>query len=134
MARRHVGKLHAPSVEKYILADEEGVGSLAHKRCKGRVDLAACAGVDDLDLQSHRAGSRFHVSQCGLRVSRIRRIDEHGHTSHSGQQLTQELQPFCRQLITEKIDPCQIAARPGEAGDKTKLDRVFADGEDDPGS
>jgi hypothetical protein len=26
---------------------------------------------------------------------------------------------------------CQVAARPGEAGDKTKLDRVFGDTEDD---
>ena len=32
---------------------------------------------------------------------------------------------------TEKIDACQVAARPGEAGDKTKPDRVFGDGEDD---
>ena len=29
MARRHVGKLHAPSDEKNILADEEGVEALA---------------------------------------------------------------------------------------------------------
>jgi hypothetical protein len=28
-----------------------------------------------------------------------------------------------------KIDACQVAARPGEAGDKTELDRVFANHE-----
>ena len=48
-----------------------------------------------------------------------------------GHQLAQELQPLCRQLATEKIDTCQVAARPGEAGDETKPDRVFADEEDD---
>ena len=45
--------------------------------------------------------------------------------------LTQEIQPFCRQLSREHIDPCEVTAGPGEAGDKTKPDRVFADDEDD---
>src|SRR5262249_12856023 len=35
------------------------------------------------------------------------------------------------QLSREKIDPRQVSAWPGEAGNKTKLDRVFADAEDD---
>jgi hypothetical protein len=48
-----------------------------------------------------------------------------------GQQLMQEFQPLCRQLTTEKIDPCRVAAGPGEASDKTKPDRVFGDAEDD---
>ena len=43
----------------------------------------------------------------------------------------QQLQPFRLQLTRKKIDPRQISARPGEAGDKTELDRVFADAEDD---
>jgi len=37
----------------------------------------------------------------------------------------QQVEPLCRQLTTEKIDPCQVAARPGEAGDKTEPDRVL---------
>ena len=48
-----------------------------------------------------------------------------------GHQLAQEFQPLCHQLATEKIDPRQVAARPGEAGDKTEPDRVFGDDEDD---
>jgi hypothetical protein len=34
---------------------------------------------------------------------------------------------------SQKIDPRQVSARPGEAGDKTELDRVFADAKDDRG-
>ena len=117
--------------EKGVAADEEGVGPLAHKSCEGRIDLSAGAGVEDLDLQSHGASSRFHVSQRGLGIRSIGRIDEHGNASGCGHQLAQEFQPLCGQLATEKIDPCQVAARPGEAGDKTKPDRVFADDEDD---
>jgi hypothetical protein len=40
-------------------------------------------------------------------------------------------QPLRLQLGREKIDPRQVPARPREAGDQTKLDRVFADAEDD---
>ena len=43
----------------------------------------------------------------------------------------QEPQPLGRHLLDKKIDACRIAARPGEAGDKTKPDRVLADAEDD---
>ena len=98
VARRQVGQLHTPADEKGVGADEERVGPLARKRCEGRIDLAAGAGVEDLDLQPHGAGGRFHVSQRGLGSRGIGRIDEHGHTGRSGHQLTQELQPLRRQL------------------------------------
>jgi hypothetical protein len=39
--------------------------------------------------------------------------------------------PLCRQLICKDIDACHVAARPGEASDKTKPDRVLSDDEDD---
>jgi hypothetical protein len=42
----------------------------------------------------------------------------------------QQVEPLCRQLTAEKVDPCQVATRPGEAGDKTKPDRVFGGNED----
>jgi hypothetical protein len=43
----------------------------------------------------------------------------------------QELQPLGHQLIEEKIDTRRVAARPGQARNETKLDRVFGDTEDD---
>ena len=70
------------------------------------------AGVEDLDLQPHGARSRFHVSQRDLGVS-IGRIDEHGHSSGCGHQLTQELQPLCRQLAVRKLTPVRLP--PGRA-------------------
>jgi hypothetical protein len=87
--------LNSPAVEKSTGADEEGIGSLAHKGCKSRVDLTAGAGVEDLDLQSHGASSHFYLSQYGFRSQSKDRIDEHGNTRDSGHQLTQELQPLC---------------------------------------
>src|SRR5262249_49937544 len=67
----------------------------------------------------------------GLEPDRIGRIDKHGNTRGYGQQLAQQAQPLCRQLSREKIDAGRVAARSGEAGDKTELDRVVADAEDD---
>src|SRR5262245_28091187 len=37
----------------------------------------------------------------------------------------QQVEPLCRQLTAEKVDPRQVAARPGEAGDKTEPDWVL---------
>jgi Mannose-6-phosphate isomerase len=42
-----------------------------------------------------------------------------------------KFQPLRRQLLGEEVDTCQVAARPGEAGDQACPDRVFGDGEDD---
>jgi len=43
----------------------------------------------------------------------------------------QEPQPLGRHFLDQEIDAGRVAARPGEAGDKTKPDRVLADAEDD---
>ena len=43
----------------------------------------------------------------------------------------QKCQPLRFQLSREKINPRQVSARPGEAGDKTELHRVFANAKDD---
>ena len=71
------------------------------------------------------------MSRSVLSVAGIGRIDQHGNPNGLGHQLVQKRQPLGSQLIREKIDARQVSARPGEAGDKTELDRVFADAEDD---
>src|SRR5258708_26992116 len=68
--------IYTPSVEEGVVADEERVGSLAYNSREGRIDLAAGAGVEDLDLQSHGAGIRCHVSQRRLGIRCLGRIDE----------------------------------------------------------
>src|SRR5262249_46318869 len=50
VARRQVGQLNTSADEKGTSADVEDVGPLAYKVCEGSVDLAASAGVKDLDL------------------------------------------------------------------------------------
>ena len=124
-------QLDTPEGERLVGADKEGVGPIARKTCESCIDFTAVAGVEDLDLQAHGAGGGFDASYCGLDVHRVGRIDEDGNTSGCGHQLAQEFQALCRQLDREKIDPRQVSARPGEAGDQPELERVGSDEEDD---
>ena len=124
-------QLDAPAVQESIAAHKKRVGPLAKKGCEGRVDLTASAGVEHLYLLSHGAGSRFQVSQGGLGIGRICRIDEHGHASGCGHQQTQKFQPLCHQLSTEEIDAREVAAGAGEARDQTEPDWVVAGKEND---
>jgi hypothetical protein len=126
-----VCQLHAPADQKGAGANENRVRPLGCKRCECGGDLSAAAGVDNPDLQSHGASGRLHVSYRGLGHCSFGRIDEYGHTGRSGHQLTQQLKPLCCQLDAEKVDTGQVAVRSGEARDQTKLDRIFANDEDD---
>src|SRR5215831_2838864 len=130
VARRQVGKLHPPTGEKRVGDNEERVGPLAYKSCEGRINLVDGAGVEDLDLQSNGARSRFHVSQNPIRIGGGR-IDEHCYTSRSRHQFMQEFQLLCHQLTSDNIDTRCITPRPGEAGDEPEPDRVFVDDKDD---
>src|SRR5215831_8289525 len=112
VARRQIDQLEAAANEKAIAADEKRVGPLAHKSCKGRVDLPTVAGLEDLELQPHSASSRFHVSQRSL-GSGISRIDEHGHTSGAGHQLTSSSSRFAVTSTLKKLIPVKLP--PGRA-------------------
>ena len=127
MARGQRGQLDAPAGEERVRADKEGVGPLAHKRCVGSIDLLTGTGVVKLSLQPEDASSRFKVAARGLRPPNVGRIDKYGDPRGSGHQLKQESQPLCHHFSGEKIDPRRVAARPGEAGDKTQLHWVFGD-------
>src|SRR5262249_35004186 len=83
MARCQENELDAPTAQESVAADEEGIGPLAHNACEGRIDLTAGAGTEDLDLQPHGTGSRFHLSQSGFSSPSISRIDDHGYPSGS---------------------------------------------------
>ena len=123
-----MGQLDAPASEKGICSNEEGVGPLARKVCEGRIDLAAGAGVEDLDLQPH--GARRRLQSLDVVSSLDVRIDEHSHATSSAP-VRAAVPAALPSTRAEEIDPCQVAAWPGEAGDKTKPDRVFGRHEDD---
>jgi len=64
--RRERLKLDTPAAEEYVGGDEEGVGPVAANCGEGGLDLAASAGVEDLNLQSDGTRSFRYLSQRGL--------------------------------------------------------------------
>src|SRR5262245_54858693 len=109
MPRRQIRKLDAPAREEGIGCEEQRVEPLAYQSCKGRINFAGRACVEDLDSKAERVGSRFDISQSGL-GRRPARTDKHGDACGGGQQLAHELQALCHQLSTEDVDASQIAA------------------------
>jgi hypothetical protein len=89
MMRGHGGELDAPRIEESVGADKERVGTFAHQCRERRIDVAAGAGVEDLQLHTHSVDSRLYFAPHGLGASRIGRIDECGHTRGAGHQLMQ---------------------------------------------
>ena len=130
MARRERRKLDASADEEGVGSNEECLGPVAHDGGEGHIDLAAGAGVDDLNLQSETECSFGYLSQRGLGIRRIGRIDQHGNSNRFGHQVVQEPQPLGHKFSEENIDAGHIASRPSKAGDQPQPDGVFADEED----
>src|SRR5262245_30963432 len=128
MTRREVDQLSASAVKEWIETDEKGIRPLRRNCCEGCIDLADGAGVEEPDLQSHTPSYRFNFAFVILGIGRI---DQHGHASRCGHQLTQEFQSFRRQLSTQKIDSRQVAAWSSKACNETELNRVGGNDEDD---
>src|ERR1700686_3736040 len=78
---RRCCKLPAAADEERVGTDEEGIRALARKVGKGRLDLAARAGIEEMKFQPERAGGFLHPSQRGLGDGRVGRIDEDFNTS-----------------------------------------------------
>src|SRR5262249_25003225 len=117
MACREMNQLDTPAIEEGVDTDQKSIGPFTRKRCEGFVDLADCAGVDDLNLQSDSASCRFQVSQRRVDNRWVGWIDEHGNATSRRHYFTQKFQPFRRQFASEKIDSCQVTTRPGETRD-----------------
>ena len=82
------------------------------------------------DLHGHGLRSRLH-SQGGISCHTRGRIEEHSDAAGPWHQVMQELHPLGGKLGEQHIEPREVAARPGEAGDKAQPDRVVGDDEDD---
>ena len=74
VARRQSGKLYGAANEKCVAANEEGIGTLARKCGKGRIDLSDRTGIEDLDLQPEGRGGFLRASRLSfLDVRRLTR-------------------------------------------------------------
>jgi hypothetical protein len=88
VVRRKRDKLDASAGKEHVASDVQGIGAVVHEGGESRLDLAARAGVEDLNLQSHCTGGFRYVSYA-LGTSDIGRIDQHGNANGLGHQLVQ---------------------------------------------
>ena len=77
MPPREQSQLDTPGIDEGAATDEKGVGPVAREGRERRSYLAAGAGVEDLNLQSHGAGGRLDISQRRLGNRCMGRIDQH---------------------------------------------------------
>jgi hypothetical protein len=130
MPRRQRDQLLAPTVEVRVSTDEQPSNSLPHQACEGRFELTFAARGRDVDLPSDAASRDVHVGRLRLN-GRIGRIEQLADDSRVGQQLVQKLQAFPLHERSEQNEAGRIAARPVDAGDQTRFDRVDGTREDD---
>ena len=96
-----------------------------------RPGLPLISGAARRGRQPDHSGSILHLPQRGLRPQYVSGIDKHGHALGFGRQLVQQPKPLWHRLVREKIHSCQVTARPREARDQAKPDRVVTDAEHD---
>ena len=129
MSDCQIGQLHTPAGEDRVSANKQRVGSLARKTCESRLDFAAGTRTKDLDLHSHDASRGFQVVQCGLGLTGFFRIDEHRQANGPRAPFAQQLQPLRCHFARDEVDARHVTLRAGDAGYKTKIDRVSSDEE-----
>src|SRR5262245_57601878 len=110
--------------------DSKGVRPILHERSKGRFDLAAIFGFENIDVPPDRPCRRFRVLDHILCGNRICRIDKERDPSGARCQLVQETQPFGTQFGSHVIDACDICARAAEACHDTGFYRIGTGGKD----
>ena len=129
MARGQRRKLIAPAVEECVVGDEERASLPLDEGSEGGVDLAFAAGIQDLELNTLYASRFLRFSHQGP-GDRAVWVHDQGDHPGLGDQLGQQLKPLGRQLGGDDAEAREVAARPGQAGDEARRDRI-ATAEDD---
>src|SRR5262249_42105544 len=93
--------------------------------CKGLVDVANCAGIQDIDLLAEIAGGGSNVAHLGFRTG-IVRIHENGHRRRRWPQLAEQPQTLRLHLVDQRAYARDVAARTMEVGHAPGPDRIGA--------
>ena len=131
MTRCQRGKLEASAVKKRVCANQKRLDAFLDECCEGGFDFLFVARINDFDLRPDSRASCRYVLRYGLRIFSIFRVDESGNTSCLRHQFAQQAEAFGTQtkFSEVKIDTGRISARSRQASNKTKLDRIVGDTE-----
>jgi hypothetical protein len=118
LACRRGGDLHGAAREESVRGDEEGVRVIACKGGKGRIDLLAGAGLEDLDFQPDNAGSFMNCLHA-LGGRSIGQIDQHARRMAFGTSSCRSVSCFVTTSAVKKLMPVRLP--PGWATLATRL-------------
>src|SRR5277367_5010822 len=97
MGRQRRESFHASAIEG-TATDQDRTNMLLRKSCEGRFEIAISSGINNDELQAQYARRRLQVCDGGL-GNRKRRVRENAEPGSIGDQLAEQLQSFCGQLI-----------------------------------
>ena len=117
-------------VQERAGTDEQRTSPALDERCKGCLDVAVVADIENDELLPDRLRRGLHVSSLRLGFRSVR-VHEHGNCRRPGHDLAQQLQSLRPQHAGKKDHAGDVAARPVEAGDEAVPDRVAPGHEDD---
>ena len=104
--------------------------AIEYRWAEGRPERYAEVAAEFVQLKPEFASRRLHLARLGLGQSAIGRVDQQGHDARRGEQLVQQFEPLRRDLNDQRGYARHVAARPVQACDEAKLDRVAARLED----
>jgi hypothetical protein len=108
------------------LLNENTIKMLLCDRFKLHVDLAAVAGLEDLNFHTVCTSGNVNVFHDGRSVCLVSRIDEHSNTRGLRQNLAQEFKLLRRELGVKKVYTGQVAAGARKAADQPELDWILS--------
>src|SRR5439155_5935959 len=116
--------------EKRVRANNQSAVFLLDNCYEGCVDLTFGAGVQETDVRSEGARSILHFPRFGRR-RRKSWIDKHRNGSAIGYKLPSKLQPLRPHFRSHNGRAREIAPRPVKTGNKSSLNWVAPESEDD---
>ena len=117
MVRCQRYELLALAAEERIRANDERTGAQCKDVRERGVDFAGVAGFEDSEPPSLGARRLLRVFDDALSTW-IVRVHQQRDSPGLRNQLGKQFKAFRRQLVDEQAHPREVAARPGEAGDK----------------
>src|SRR5215510_5858557 len=92
MTDRQCGHPFPTGVEERLASDEQCNSRTLGEPCKGRLDVAVGASLDNYEFLSARVRRGLHISQLSLGVRGVQiRVHEHRNRTRLGHKLAQQL-------------------------------------------
>jgi len=112
MPRRERAKLLAAIGKERLVGDHQPSHMKLRHRFERRLEILLLARIQYVEVQLQRDRGRVQISECGLGIHRIGRIDEQRKVGSRGQELVQQLETLGPDFGIQGGNAGQVAAGP----------------------